>query len=205
MTRSTTFHLVRHAAHDRVGSVLVGRLAGVHLSSQGRAQARSLAGMFARSRIGAVISSPRERAIETAEPIAGRLGLAMLTSSALDEADFGFWQGKSFSELSGDAGWKTWNATRGAARPPGGESMAELAMRFLGEMLALHAAMRGAEIVLVSHAEPIRATLLTLRGLSADDWSRIDIEPASISTVALDAAGAHVLRVNAGAVAGLAA
>lgn len=205
MTRSTTFHLVRHAVHDRVGTVLVGRLAGVHLSEQGRWQARSLARGFARSRIDAVISSPRERALETAEPIAERLGLAVLTSAALDETDFGRWQAMSFSELAGDAGWASWNAARSTARPPGGESMADLAMRFLGGMLKLHAAMRGGEIVLVSHAEPIRAALLTLQGLSADDWSQIDIAPASISTVALDAGGAHVLRVNAPVITGMAA
>ena len=57
----TIFHLIRHAAHDRVGTVLVGRLNGVHLSLAGRAQAKELAHHFAREEIAAVISSPRER------------------------------------------------------------------------------------------------------------------------------------------------
>ena len=70
----TIFHLVRHAAHDRIGTVLVGRLNGVHLSLRGRAQAKDLTEHFAREEIAAVITSPRERAQDTAEPIADALG-----------------------------------------------------------------------------------------------------------------------------------
>ena len=71
---TTTFFLVRHAAHDRVGTVLCGRMPGVDLGDVGLAQAGRLADRLAIEAIAAVQSSPLERARETAEPIADRLG-----------------------------------------------------------------------------------------------------------------------------------
>jgi probable phosphoglycerate mutase len=192
----TIFHLIRHAAHDRLSSVLVGRLNGVHLSLPGRAAAQELARAFAREEIAAVISSPRERAQETAEPIAQQLGLTMRISNALDEVNFGGWQGLSFNALASDPSWQRWNASRSMARPPHGETIAEVQARVLGELLHLHATEPGGEFILVSHAEPIRATLLHVLGLSADMWGRIEIEPAAISTIVLDETGGRILRMN---------
>lgn len=81
-------------------------------------------------------------------------------------------------------------------RPPRGETIAEVQARMLGELLHLHATEPGAQFILVSHAEPVRAALLHLLGMSADGWRRIEIEPASISTVALDGTGGRILRLN---------
>ena len=196
MPVKTIFHLVRHAAHDRIGAVLVGRLNGVHLSLRGRAQAKELADHFAREEIAAVLTSPRERAQETANPIADALGMTPRVCNALDEVNFGGWQGRSFEELANDEGWNRWNASRSMARAPRGETIADVQARMLGELLHLHATAAGAQFVLVSHAEPIRATLLHILGLSADCWSRIEVEPAAISTVAIDEGGGRILRLN---------
>ena len=196
MPARTIFHLIRHAAHDRVGSVLVGRLNGVHLSLAGRAQARELAQHFAREDIAAVFSSPRERAQETADAIARDLTMNHRVSNALDEVNYGGWQGRSFDELAADEDWQRWNAARSMARPPRGETIAEVQARMLAELLHLNATSPGAQFILVSHAEPIRAMLLHLLGLSADSWSRIEVEPASVSTIALDRSGGRILRMN---------
>lgn len=196
MSLTTIFHLVRHAAHDRVGSILVGRLNGVHLSLTGRAQARELAQHFQREEIAAVLSSPRERAQETAEPIAQALGTTHRVSNAIDEIQMGGWQGRSFSDLAANPHWQRWNAARSMTRPPNGETIAELQARVLSELLHLHATVPGEQVVLVSHAEPIRAVLLHILGVSADHWNRIEIEPASISTIALDESGGRILRMN---------
>ena len=196
MAKRTIFHLIRHAAHDRLGTVLVGRLNGVHLSLAGRAQAAELARHFAREDISAVISSPRERAQETAEPIAQDLDLEMRISNALDEINMGGWQGHSFSALQNDEGWRRWNTCRSMTRPPMGETIAEVQARLLAELLHIHATEPGRQFVLVSHAEPIRAILLHILGVSADGWSRIEIDPGSISTIALDEAGGRILSMN---------
>lgn len=201
MAARSIFHLVRHAAHERVGTVLVGRLNGVHLSLRGRSEARELAGHFAREDIVAVISSPRERAQETAEPIADALEQTHRVSNALDEVNFGGWQGHSFSALAEDPAWQRWNACRSMVRPPRGETIAEVQARMLAELLHLHATAPGGQFVLVSHAEPIRATLLHLLGLGADRWAAIEIEPASITTIVLDESGGRILRMNMPAMA----
>lgn len=193
----TIFHLIRHAAHDRLGTVLVGRLNGVHLSLAGRAQARELASHFAREEIAAVLSSPRERAQETAAPIAEALRSTHRVSIALDEVNLGSWQGHSFAELAGNEHWQRWNAARSMVRPPNGETIAEVQARMLAELLHLHRTVPGEQLVLVSHAEPIRALMLHLLGIGADSWNRLEIEPATINTLALDDSGGRILRMNA--------
>nr|WP_256515547.1 histidine phosphatase family protein [Alsobacter ponti] len=189
-------HLVRHATHGAVSTTLAGRASGVRLSAEGHAQAARLARRFAGASVAAVLASPRERAQETAAPIAAALGLNLVTRPALDEIDIGEWQGRAFADLAGQDLWKRWNAARAWVRPPGGETMAELQARLVAEALALRAAWPDSALVLVSHAEPIRAVLLHALGLSADAWSRIEVAPASVSTVALDDWGARVVALN---------
>ena len=63
--------LIRHGSTDLLGRVLYGRMAGVHLNAEGVSQANALARVLKmRYAFEEVISSPMERAIETAGPIA---------------------------------------------------------------------------------------------------------------------------------------
>jgi broad specificity phosphatase PhoE len=192
----TTFLLVRHAAHQQLDHVLVGRMAGVTLAEEGREQARRLARFLLADRITAVQSSPRERAQETAAPIASQAALPVNIASALDELDVGDWTGPSFAVLNDDAGWIAWNTARGTARPPNGESMAELQRRILAHLQVLHEASPGGRIVLVSHAEVIRAAVLHALRMPLDDFARIEIAPASISTLAVDRCGCELVALN---------
>ena len=91
---TTTFFLVRHAAHDRVGTVLCGRMPGVRLGDLGREQAQGLARHFASEDLAAVQSSPLERARETAEPIAAQAGRNVEINEGITEIEFGAWSGR---------------------------------------------------------------------------------------------------------------
>ncbi len=193
---TTTFFLVRHAAHDRVGSVLCGRMPGVSLGALGREQARRLAERFANENVASIQSSPLERARETAEPIAARLAQGIAVNEGLAEIDFGAWTGRSFSELHGDPAWETWNGARSVSRPPGGESMLEAQMRIVRAIEALRGAYRERAVLLVSHSDVIKAALLYHLGLPVDAYARIEIEPASISTLVVGDWGAKVVRLN---------
>ena len=73
-----TVILVRHAAHGLLGRVLAGRMPGVGLSPEGHAQAAALADALAGTPVRAVLTSPLQRTMETAVPIASRHGLAPL-------------------------------------------------------------------------------------------------------------------------------
>jgi broad specificity phosphatase PhoE len=106
---TTTFLLVRHATHGRVGAVLCGRMPGVSLGAEGRAQAERLADHLAGRGIASVHTSPLERASETAGPIAARLGLEAEPCEDLLEIDFGAWTGRSFSSLREESRWHSWN------------------------------------------------------------------------------------------------
>ncbi|MEH3147121.1 MAG: histidine phosphatase family protein [Methylobacterium frigidaeris] len=179
----TILRLVRHASHGRVNAVLCGRMAGVALDAAGLAEAKGVARRLAGSGAAAVLTSPQPRSRATAEPVAAALGLDAEVADALDEIDFGTWTGRSFADLADDPGWRAWNDRRGSTRPPGGESMAEAQERIVGLLGALAEAGRAA--ILVGHGDVIRAALLHVLGLPLDAYHRIEVAPASISTIEL--------------------
>ena len=144
------------------------------------------------------MSSPRERAQETAQALARGRGLDVATEDALDEIDFGAWSGRSFDDLNGDPEWRRWNDARLVARTPAGDGMARAQARIVELLLRLEAQVGAAMIALVTHAEPIRAAILYVLGGSLDAWARIDIAPASVSRLVMDARGARLLSVNEG-------
>jgi len=193
---TTTFFLVRHAAHDRVGTILCGRMPGVTLGDVGRAQARRLSERFAGEDAACIVTSPLDRAVETAEPIAARMGEPVEISEAVNEIDFGAWSGMSFEALARDPRWSAWNNARSVSRAPGGETMLEAQgriVRALDELRDLHP---GRSVILVSHSDVIKAALLYHLGMPLDSYSRLEIEPASISTLVVGDWGSRILRLN---------
>lgn len=193
----TTFHLVRHAEKAGPPDVLSGRRAGVPLTGRGREQAARLAQHFTQHTPTAIYSSPLERARETAHTIADACGLAVQIHEGFHEFDFGAWTGCSFAELRGEARWKAFNERRSLAGAPGGETMLAVQHRFVHALLALAERERGGTVVVVSHADPIRAALMYFTGTPLDGWGRFAIELASISTVRLGDDGMQVVAVNA--------
>ena len=189
-------HLVRHAAHGLLDRTLCGRMAGVRLGAEGQAQAHGLARRFAGEPIAALYTSPLERAIETADPIGERTGRSPEVAEALTEIDLGEWTGRSFDELREDSRWAAWNAARSVNRAPGGESMLEVQARAMGHVERVRAAHPDATAILVSHSDVIKAVLLFALGLPLDAYGRIEVGPASISTLVVGDWGAKVLRIN---------
>lgn len=193
---ATTLFLVRHGTHDLVGKALAGRMPGVHLNEEGRAQAEAAAARLARERIACVQTSPLERCCETAAPIAVRLGLEAEIAEALTEIDAGDWTGKSFAELEQDSDWHAWNKGRGVAVAPGGESMIAAQARTVAHVDKLRRRWDDHAIVLVSHSDVIRAIILAWLGLPLDQHDRIEIGPASISTLVVWQGGGKLLGLN---------
>jgi probable phosphoglycerate mutase len=178
-----------------IDSVLVGR-AGAQLNQEGRHQARRIADRLACSGISAMQSSPQLRARETAVIIAGRTGIPVEIAAALDELDVGAWTGLSFSALRNDPLWQLWNRNRGSVRPPRGESMPGLQARIVRHLTEIAAADPGGRIAVVSHAEPIRAAVLYVLNLPLEEFWRIDIAPASVTTLLIEGDRAELLALN---------
>lgn len=85
-TPVTLVHVVRHGEVHNPEGILYGRLPGRHLSDRGRAMAQATADHLADRDVTYVVSSPLERALETAAPIAGAHGLETVTSPGLIES-----------------------------------------------------------------------------------------------------------------------
>jgi probable phosphoglycerate mutase len=192
----TTFLLVRHAAHDALGKTLTGRAPGIALSAKGQAQSEALAERLAPVPVAAIYSSPLERAYQTAEPLARRLGLEVKISPQVGEMEFGEWSGLSFEELAPDPRWNNFNLYRSGTPPPGGELMAEVQCRMVRELDRLRHFHPDEAVVMVSHGDVIRAALAYYLGVPLDLFQRIEISPASMSIVRLFEHGPQVLRMN---------
>ena len=192
----TTIHLVRHAAHGLLPHTLAGRMPGVPLSAEGVAQARRLAQHFAGRPIAAVVSSPVQRARETAGPIAEACGHTVGIDPGLEEIDFGIWTGRRIDALTDDPAWQAWNQARHLAACPGGETMHAAQSRVLAALTRLRDAHGEAEIVAVSHADVIKSVLAAFLGCALDRLHCLVIDPASVSTVLLGDAFAQVECVN---------
>jgi len=194
---TTTFFLVRHAAHDDFGRCLAGRLNDIDLGTAGRSQAQNLAQRMAREPLAAILSSPRKRTLETAKPIAMSCGVEHVSiRRELDEIDFGAWSGKTFEELNGDAAWRMWNDQRQNARTPSGETMLDTQQRVIGLMDALRQQKPNQYVALISHADVIKAAVCKVLGLQLGDCFRFDIEPASITTIVHGDWGSKLIRLN---------
>jgi len=193
---ATTLIFVRHAVHGLVDSVLCGREPGVHLSDAGRQQAQLLGHQLRLLRPAAVYTSPLERAQETANCI----GPATI-EEALNEIDFGTWNGCEFAALRNDADWQRWNTERGTARPPGGESMRETQLRTMRWALKASECHPDATIVAVSHCDVIRAMVCAVLGLALDHYARFEVSRASRSTLIVWRCGASVWCLNEAIVA----
>jgi broad specificity phosphatase PhoE len=194
---TTTFFLVRHAAHDNVGSYLAGRMSGVRLGEAGRAQAAHLGGRMGREAVAAIYCSPRERTQETAKPIAAACNVGEIAIRAeLDEIDFGVWSGKTFEELNGDARWRAWNDRRQEASTPSGETMHHVQHRVVSLMDQARQRHGNQCVALVSHADVIKAAVCKVLGLPVGECFRFDIDPASITTIVAGDWGAKLIRLN---------
>jgi probable phosphoglycerate mutase len=170
---------------------------GVRLGEEGRRQAGRLAEHFAGDGIAAIYSSPLERARETAEPIARRLGLPVQVAEALNEIDFGAWTGRRFDELANDVTWASWNRARTSVRPPRGEDFAAAQTRIVGFLKQVARSHDGTGVVVVSHCDLIRAALCAfLNCQSLDDYRLFDIAPASITRLVWCSDGWTVAGMN---------
>ena len=124
-------YLARHGKCQLAG-VLLGQY-DASLSAEGRGQAQALADRLVHSRIERVVSSGLQRAVQTAEAIAERLGIELEQDARLNEISYGSWDGLSWEEINrGDPltarrkldDW--WSVT-----PAGGEAQADFYERVL--------------------------------------------------------------------------
>jgi broad specificity phosphatase PhoE len=193
---SAVILLVRHAETDAVGVRLTGRQPGVALNGRGLAQVEQVCRYLRDVPLTAIYSSPLERALGTASPIAASHGLEVRIDHALNEVDFGEWTGLTFDALARLPGWRRFNESRGSADVPGGERAPEMQRRIVSALADLGRRHQGQVIAAVSHAELIRAAVLHATGAPLRDWQRVEISPASITTIQYEGDDGRLIAVN---------
>lgn len=195
-----TILLIRHGENEYVAKGrLAGRLPGVHLNEKGRKQAGSLAEALAAAPIKAVYSSPLERCLETAQPLADALKLEIIARKSLLEIDFGDWQDKTLKQLRRRKLWKTVQGNPARMQFPGGETFADAQIRIVSELESLSKCHGPSEwVACFSHSDIIRLAVAYYIGTPLDLFQRIAISPASISTVCLGESDVRIFNVNHG-------
>src|SRR3984957_4677629 len=124
-------HLVRHGEVHNPDRILYGRLPGFHLSEAGRLMAKAAADYLADREETVLKSSPPQRGVETAEPIAAEFGLQPDIDERLIEP-WNYFEGMRFAV--GDGALRKprhWIALRNPFRPSWGEPYQDVAARGL--------------------------------------------------------------------------
>jgi broad specificity phosphatase PhoE len=163
-TPDTIVHLVRHGEVENPRRVLYGRIPGFHLSAEGRVMAKAAADFLAGRDVTVLRSSPLERAVETAEPIAAQFGLNIDLDARLIEP-WNHFEGMTFGV--GDGSLRRpqhWHHLWNPFRPSWGEPYVEIEARMRAAMSGAAQAAHGHEAVCVSHQLPIWVARRSVEG-----------------------------------------
>lgn len=191
--------LIRHGENEYVKTGrLAGRKPGVHLNDKGRTQAEALAAVLKSQPLKAVYSSPLDRTMETAAPIASAKKLKVIGRPGLLEVDYGDWQDKTLKQLRRRKLWKTVQGAPSQARFPGGESFVEAQTRIAEEIIALSRMHKpGDMIACVGHSDMIKLAAAYFTGMPLDHFQRLIVQPASVTTLHLHPGhGARLVNLN---------
>jgi len=190
------FLLIRHGSTPYVGKRLPGRMPGIHLNEEGKAQAEMLAEQLGRLTLNAIYCSPMERTVQTALPLAGRLGLEIRTSEELSEIEIGDWTGLDYDQLANDPLWQRYKASPSGTRPPKGELIIEVQRRMVSEIEKIRQEYPNGILAIISHADPIKTVLAHYACIPLDFLSRLEISLASVSAVSISDHGPKILCIN---------
>jgi broad specificity phosphatase PhoE len=178
--------LVRHGETDwnRVGRYQ--GFARTPLNERGRWQAERTAYRLADWGVDVVYSSDLPRAMETAGPIAERLGLPIGELEALREIDVGEWEGLTVPQIQREhaENWEMYLSDPIHTVRRGGESLAELAHRVTELFRRWEVEHADLTVLSVTHGGPIKALVCTIPGLPLDYRMHLTIGNASITVFA---------------------
>ncbi len=191
--------LIRHGENDFVKTgKLPGQVAGIHLNERGQKQAEALGEALKDVPIKAIYSSPLERAIETATPIANARKLQIIPEPDLKDTDVGSWQGKSLKVLRHTKLWSIVQNAPSRFRFPEGESFVESQARYVRALERMIRAYNKPRDILavVFHADPIKLVVSHFLGLPLDHFQRLSCDTGSLTALYVSESGAHLLKLN---------
>jgi probable phosphomutase (TIGR03848 family) len=149
--------------------------------------------------VAAIVTSPLERCVETADLLAAAQKNApeQHVDERLIECGYGDWTGKPIKELARDPLWKVVQGQPSAVRFPNGESLPEVAARAVQAIRDWDAKLGPDSVwVACSHGDVIKSVLADALGLHLDQFQRIVVDPCSASIVRYTDTRPYVLRAN---------
>lgn len=193
----TRFLLLRHGQTELSVERRYSGRGNPALTDLGRRQADAAAQFLGnRGGISAVITSPLQRAHDTADAAAKALGLDVTVDADLIETDFGGWEGLTFGEAAerDPTLHKRWLRDTSVA-PPDGESFdaaAERVGRARARIISEHP---GETVLVVSHVTPIKTLLRMALDAGPSVLYRMHLDLASLSIAEFYPDGAASVRL----------
>ncbi len=187
-----TIVLVRHATTAATGKRL-GGWTDAALDERGRGQAAAAADRLAVLPIAAVYTSPIVRTVETATLLAKPHGLRLRKRRDLGEVEYGEWTDKALGNLRRRTYWKVIQQTPSRVQFPGGETIRGMQARAVDAVEAIAADHTDETVMVVSHADVIKAMVAHFVGMPLDAFQRLVISPASATVVHLPTDGMPML------------
>lgn len=190
--------LIRHGENDFTKKhKLAGYTPNVHLNERGQSQALALADALKEVMIKSLYSSPLERAVETATPIAAARGLELQLEAGLLETNVGKWQGRSLAALRLQKHWKVVQNAPSRAQFPEGETFYECQTRIVTALDSISRKHKPQEIVAcIFHADPIKLAVAHYIGLPLDHFQRLSCDTGSLTALYLGESGASLIKLN---------
>lgn len=194
----TTILLIRHATNDFVKTgKLAGWTPGVHLSDEGKAQAEALGKRLADMPLQQLYSSPLERTMETAQAIQKyQPHLQIEHTIGLGEVRYGDWEGMNIGTLRKRKMWEVIQEYPSRAWFPNGETMRGVQQRAVDEIERLTMKHPRETFAVVTHADVIKMVLAYYLGMHLDNFQRIMVSPASISSLHMNHSRPYIGTMN---------
>ena len=192
-----TLLLIRHGDNDFLASQrLPGHLSGIHLNKEGRVQAAQLAQCLSKLSVRAIYSSPLERAVETAEPLAEALQMKTTLRSDLTDVDPGDWTGRFIKSLLRSKLWKVMQENPSRFQFPNGETFAQAQARITMALDAIVTDHPDGLVAIFFHADPIKLAVTHYLGLPLDNFQRLSVNPGSVTVLSIDGSAPRLLAAN---------
>ena len=169
--------IVRHGRTAANGAGLLQGRVDNPLDDQGRRQAEWIA--KALGPVDRVVSSPLQRALQTAEP----LGQIARIDERWIELDYGEWDSRPVADITPDE-WAAWRADPSFS-PPGGESLIELDQRVAAACEEIISEAEELRVAVFTHVSPIKSTIAWALGVSEQISWRLNVAQAQITKIVI--------------------
>ncbi len=194
----TVLYLVRHGETGLNTKGVYYGWTDCVLSPKGRNQAEKLADLLNDVNFDTIISSPLERARETAMIVSRRNIEEIILDQRLKELNFGYWEGQHYQTIqkSDPENWDSWVKDWKKAIPPAGESFISMYRRVKQSIREILDKYQGQTIMLVAHQGCLRIIMCILLNMKYDGYWHFTFEHGAYSLIEIDQGYCILKKIN---------